>query len=415
MKKIRVGITGAAGQVGSVIVSKLCSNPQFETIAICRNLLSVGIIDTAAKNCDIRIGSITRTDEAVKLMHDCNVVINCALAMIPARPRESRLQNQTIIDNLIGLPKLSALIHMSSISVYGSSIDTARYGPKNNAFSNPKPDNDYGRSKLFIERHLAKRAKKRKLNYYLLRLGHVIGANMDRSKAILDDSKNPDFRLPFDGKLPSNTIRVKRLAAMMEPLIREEVPYGTYDVAEQSQSWRKVFNWHTQSTGFPEVKGMDEISSRLLKTAYRSRSIARDLMGWISSLPVLELVYAPCLFEVMFRALAISPKSVTESLAKFYKRVDTKRKLSQATARFDSRPIAPAYYSDAMPGRSLENEIYADYDLQADDAMELRAWHHMHTHIKWLPESIPEILSLGSAVRRCSASSAVRYPPSTWD
>ena len=242
----------------------------------------------------------------------------------------------------------------------------------------------------------------------------VIGVNMDRSKAILEGAKNPDFRLPFDGNLPSNTIRVKLLAAIMEPLIRGEVPFGTYDVAEQSQSWRMVFNWHTHSTGLPEVKGMDEISSRSLKTAYRSRSIARDVLRWMSSLPVVELIYSPSMFELMFRVLAVTPKSVTESLAKFYKRADTKRKIFQETA-FDSRPIAPAYFSDAMPGRFLENEIQVDPDLLADDALELCAWHRRNTHIQWLPESISELRSVADEAELCRVSSSGRYPHATWN
>jgi nucleoside-diphosphate-sugar epimerase len=388
MNKLRVGITGAAGQVGSVIVQTLSANPGIETVAVCRNLLSAGVIHSLAPGCDIRIGSLARPKDAGQLLGDCDTVVNCALAMVSARPRESREQNLAIGRSLLELPKLSVLIHLSSIAVYGGSIDAARYRRRKDAFRFPRPDNDYGRSKLAVERRVARRAGEKNISCYILRLGHVIGAHTDRSRAILMDAANPAFRLPFEGTLPSNTIRVGHLAVMIEALVHGKVPSGVYDAAEPSRTWREVFDWHTRSTGLPDVGGLDDVSSRSLKQAYRSRSVVRDGFGWLASLSPTDLLFRPSMFELVFRVLALTPATYIEAMARWFKRRQTRQKLSALTG-FDSPGVAPAYYSDPMPGKQLQDAIRIAPKVQDHESAEMREWHRRYADIQWLPQSIP--------------------------
>jgi len=188
MGRLKVAVTGAAGQVGSVLVRRLLQSPTIDPVAICRNVISGGLIHSTAPGCDIRIGSITESASAQKMLGDCEVIINCALAMISGQPRESRLLNKSMIDSYSHIKKLKTLIHLSSLTVYGGSIDSSR--SRRNTFEKPRPDNDYGKSKLYIERYAKRMCMSRQLNHYLLRIGHVIGANMDRSRQLIDFAQN---------------------------------------------------------------------------------------------------------------------------------------------------------------------------------------------------------------------------------
>ena len=126
---------------------------------------------------------------------------------------------------------------MSSVSVYGGCIDNNNN--IQNTFEHPRPNSDYGRSKLFIERYAKKMCLSRGLEYLILRLGHVIGAKMDRSKEILELSVDPTFQLPFNGDLASNTIHVEHLAALLAAILTSNpVKSGCYNVADNQKKWR---------------------------------------------------------------------------------------------------------------------------------------------------------------------------------
>ena len=386
MDRIEVAVTGAAGQVGSVLVRRMLEFPHIKTIAVCRNPISAGIVHSVAPSCDIRIGSITEIDSAQKLLGDCDIIVNCALAMISGRPKESRLLNRAMIDNFSHIQKLKSLIHLSSVSVYGGSIDSAK-SPRS-TFENPYPDNDYGRSKLYIEKHAKRIYRSRDLTLYILRLGHVIGAKMDRSKQIIELAQNPLFMLPFNGEIPSNTIHIERLAAMIISLLASPVPSGTYNVADKEGTWRKVVDWHTKATGLPPVKGMAVDESKRLKDIYRSRSMRRDVISWCCSFPMLSLVTYPAMFDFAFRLLEIMPASFTNRLAVAYKCRSIRGQIAEMTRRGDqAKIISPYFFSEAMPGPylALPSERGTKYPSEEELFFQLKSWYNEYSRARWLP------------------------------
>ena len=149
MDRIKVAVSGAAGQIGSVLTRRLMEINHIDTVAICRNPIGAGIIHSVTPECDIRIGSITKVDSAKKLLKDIDIIIHCALAMISGNPKKSLSLNKAMIDSFHSLEKLKLLIHLSSLSVYGGCIDNSK-----STFERPRPDSDYGRSKLCIEKYL---------------------------------------------------------------------------------------------------------------------------------------------------------------------------------------------------------------------------------------------------------------------
>jgi nucleoside-diphosphate-sugar epimerase len=387
MHKKKVAVTGAAGQVGSVIVRHLAAVPDIEAVAICRNPISAGVVHALNAECDIRTGSITEMDSAQKMLGDCDIVINCALAMVSGRPKLSRELNKNMIDNIVRLDKLKMLVHLSSISVYGGCIDQKKMSSK--SFEQPPADNDYGRSKLFIEKYAERMCRSRKLQYYLLRLGHVIGAKMDRSRQICEFASNPHFRLPYDGQLPSNTVHVERLAAMITALVFEPVPVGAYNVADENRTWRQVFDWHTETIGMNAVQGMPPERSECLKSFFTDASLLNDMKKWLGTVPFLSIVRYPVVFEYAYRALANTPQFITNRVAAQYKRLDIARQIREL-GKNDDRKLGPVYVSDAMPGPHLAIPPKVMLTVPSQDELDnaLRDWHARFALPRWLPDQL---------------------------
>jgi len=392
MSRIKVAVTGAAGQVGSVLVSRMLQVPDIDPVAICRNVISGGVVHSSAPGCEIRIGSITKPDSAQQILGDCEVIVNCALAMISGQPRESRFQNKAMIDSFSHIKRLKTLIHLSSLTVYGGFIDSSR--SRRNSFENPRPDNDYGKSKLFIERYAKRMCKTRQLNHFLLRIGHVIGANMDRSRQLIEYAQDLNFSLPFSGELPSNTIHVEHLAAMIISLISSTVPSGTYNVADKDKTWRSVLDWHTQTLGIPPVKGMAADKSNHLKVLYRKQSLLRDIVSWLGSLSILKLIKYPAIFEFAYNLLAMTPTPIATRIKTAYKCKYVRRQIAAINYHGDEM-IRPYFFSDAMPGRYLELSLGSSPERPAEEELskQLRDWFLMFSQPKPFSNPVSENLN----------------------
>ena len=390
--KMKVAVTGAAGQVGSVLVQRL-SKMDVNTVAICRNTMSAGIIHSVAPGCDIRIGSITMKNDSRQLLSDCDRIIHCALAMVSGKPKLSRRLNKAMIDNFADLEGLRQFIHLSSIAVYPEGIYRLKF-PKS-TFERPRPDNEYGRSKLLIEQYARRMCESKRLDYYILRLGHVIGAKMDRSREILELVQTPQFRLPFNGDLPSNTVHVEHLASLAIELLSKPLSSGVYNVADENRTWRQVFDWHTQSVTLPPVQGMTKEISIRHKSLCRSKSMLMDIMHWVRALPFFSLINYPAVFENAYKLLTVLPESISIKLSTAYKRLDVGRQISAANEQFDAMPfLSPVYFLDAMPGPYLK--LPADTrtnDPAVDDiAVQLKRWHRRFAVPRWLPDSVDALI-----------------------
>lgn len=387
MNKLRVAITGAAGQIGSVLVRRMIKLPNIDTVAICRNNMSAGLIHSLAPGCNVRIGSMTEEYGTRQLLGDCDIIINCALAMIKGNPKQSQLLNRMMIDNLNRLEKLKSLIHLSSISVYGLYEESAR--SERVAFERPRPDSDYGRSKLDIERYIIRKLSDKKVEWYILRLGHVYGAKMDRSRQIIELSQNAGFCLPFNGDLPSNSIHVEQLATTIIALLSASVPSGIYNVADKLKTWRQVFDWHTQATELPPVKGMSAELSDHLRRLSHSSSIGREISRWLRSLPFLSLIRYPAILDALFRITYLMPQSLTGHLAATYKCLSVRREVS-SMGKDDGLPISPVYFSDAVPGTYLAIPTGAEdgCPLPDDLSKQLKDWYRRFSEPTWLPDAV---------------------------
>lgn len=386
MAKKRIAVTGAAGTVGSALVRRLSRVDGVDVVAICRNKVSAGIIDYLNPNCTIRTGSITEKDKARNLLDDCDVVINCALAAGGGNPKNAYRSNKQIIDGILAARNLKLFIHFSSIAVYGDFIDESTRSEGTVAV--PRPDNEYGRAKLIVEQYAESACRSQKIEYRILRLGHVIGAGTDRSREIIELSRSPWFRLPFDGQLPSNTIHAERLASAVSLLLDSSTSSGIYNAAEKERTWRAVFDWHTNCLSLPRVEAMDPSECREMVSLYSERSVVRDVQRWMRSLPLNNLIRSPALFDLSLRILKRMPDALTTYIGDISRRSGAARQIS-SLSHGQHRPVSPVYFSQAMPGRFMDfpSEAPSSSASEEGTCTELKTWYERFSRPKILLDS----------------------------
>jgi nucleoside-diphosphate-sugar epimerase len=349
MKATRIAVTGATGQVGAALVRRL-RDEGWHVVATTRNALGAALVHASAPDADIRVGSLGRV-EGKHLVDDCDVIVNCALAGADGNPRQAYTHNRALVDGLLGARSLRWLIHFSTVAVYGELI--RGYRDERRAFDHPEPTSEYGRSKLYVERYVARQGEARGIRATLLRLGHVYGAGIGRSREIIELARHPDFELPFGGRFPSNGIHIDRLSESMVRLLHGNGTGGTFSFAEKDSSWRDVFDWHTSCLGLPAVSGMSEEDSEAAREVWARASIAHDVASWVRALPVKQLVRAPAVFDLGLRILAHTPSAITTRVTKINQLVGASSDVV-GTTRAGGDPLPPPYLSAGMPGPYLD-------------------------------------------------------------
>ena len=356
MKNIKVGVLGANGQIASTLLRRLAETSDVKPVAVCRNRVGAAMISDV--DCDVRIGSIADEDTARKLLNDCQAVVNCIWPNLPSK--ELGPENEAIIHNLRDLKSLTRVIHLSSVSVYGCIH-------RGSTFARPRPDTSYGREKLSLEKYVARIFSGSSREYFIIRLGHVFGPHQWLSTSVIDLASTGAFSLPFDGDCPSNAIHVEELANALTWLVSATVPSGTYNLAATpQQTWRQIFDWHTNICGLPGVTAMTNEDSKALREGYiknsqRSMGIKCiiEILGWLRSLPVQQLIGSGEVRNAGSKLLKVMPPSIKN-------RVKAANALRQVHLDIGAlqRPVitpAPWFYSDAMPGQFLQAPISTSY------------------------------------------------------
>lgn len=373
MSKIKVAVSGANGQIGSVVLRHLAQCPQLEAIGICRNAVSAALIDSIG--CEVRIGSIQEPQSAGRLLGDCEAVVNCALAT--GLPKESRLENRAIIKNLARLENCRIAILMSSVAVYGSCID-----PERSRFEHPRPDTSYGKTKLHLERFTRRVFSRSPARCFILRLGHVYGPSQWLTRSIVELAQETDFKLAFDGRLLSNCIHASNLAVAFERLLLHSPDPGIYNVTDSPhRTWREIFDWHTGVLKLPRVQGMSEEESERRRHQLfrygRRNLLAKSLIEvfrWVRSLPYHDLANSQAIRELGYSLMLAAPASLEKRFKKYYVLHSARLR----TRLWTNPPIKirPEMFCGSMPGRYLELPLASSAlpDQESEMNRELEEW-----------------------------------------
>lgn len=371
----RIAITGATGQVGSRLLRHLHAGG-LRVVGVVRNPLGAALCHAAAPECEIRIGSLTPHDGEAHVLDDCDVIINCALESSGGLPRYAYTRNRQLVDGLLKARSLKWLVHFSTVAVYGELL--GEWSDEDRSRRRPSPTSEYGRSKLYVERYAGRRARARGIGYTALRLGHVYGAGIARSREIVELARDPGFRLPFGGRLPSNAIHQDALGAAVLSLLREGPRHSIYGVAEPVRTWRDVFDWHTGCLGLPPVLPMADDESATQRSAWADRSVTREALVWLRQLPLKSLVRAPATFDLALRVLANTPDSITRRVSELNRRTGAGAYIDRA-AQAEASPLPAVYLSAGMPGPFLGLPSIPTTGLgsEPERARELQEWYDL--------------------------------------
>ncbi|HEY3886269.1 MAG TPA: NAD-dependent epimerase/dehydratase family protein [Vicinamibacterales bacterium] len=373
--RARIGVTGATGQVGSRLLRHLHA-AGCPVVAAVRNPLAAALCDAAVPGCEIRIGSLVPEAGARHVLDDCDVLINCALESSGGIPRQAYARNRRLIDGLFGARALKWLVHFSTVAVYGELI--AAHADPERARRHPHPTSEYGRSKLFVERYAARRAAARGIDCTVLRLGHVYGAGIARSREIIELAQTAAFRLPFGGRLPSNAIHQDGVGAAIVGLLAGGPRRSIESLAEPAHSWRDVFDWHTGVLGLPPIRSMDDQESAVRRDTVAGASIPREALAWLQGLPIKALVRSPATFDLALRILANTPDGITKRVSDANRRAGARAQIACAEASM-TLAVPPLYLSSGMPGPFCDVPPPSAGGLgsAAERARELREWHEL--------------------------------------
>ena len=371
----RIGVTGATGQVGSRLLRHLRAGG-FTVVAAVRNPLGAALCDAAAPNCEIRVGSLTPANGASHLLDDCDVILNCAIESSGGIPRQAYTRNRLLVDGLLKAKALKWLVHFSTVAVYGELIRES--ADQEHERRHPRPTSEYGRSKLYVERYAARQARARGIDYTAIRLGHVYGAGIARSREIVELSRTPGFRLPFDGRLPANAIHADRLSTGIVRLLNDGARDEIYSLAEPRDTWRMVFDWHTGCLRLPAVLAMSDDESMARRDSVADRSPVREAIAWLRGLPIKSLVRSPATFDLALQALVKTPISVTKHVTEINRRTGANAQIARVNAAA-GQPVPSLYLSSGMPGPFLElpSAPAAGIGSDAARARELRDWYDL--------------------------------------
>jgi nucleoside-diphosphate-sugar epimerase len=371
----KVAVIGANGRIGPALTRYLSETEGLEVVAVSRNSLgrnSLGSTLLRHVDCEKRIGSIADPILAQKLIGDCEIVVNCAFDR--GLPRTSKIINQKIIYNIAKIEKITQVILLSTVALYGTLVHNG-----NMNFHSPRPDTPYGKLKRTLEKYAIKMLSQTNQNVYVLRTGHVYGPFQWLSKYIFETVKSESFTLPFNGRLPSNAIHIDNLSSGIRGLIFNSTESGIYNFTDYPQrSWREIYDWHTKLLNEPPVPGMDDDKSELqfkkhleiYKRSMYARAVL-DIVSWLKSIPFHNLEQLQSLRALMFLILSYSPLVLERGMKLIYDRWSAKKKVLKFSEQMFTPD--PLLFCLEVPGPYLAIRKSSDL-ISYDSDQELKSW-----------------------------------------
>lgn len=234
----RVAILGANGQVGAELCLLLARRSDLQIVPICRNRSGSAYLRWMGIPC--RHGRPSDPNDAARLLGDCDIVINSALAT--GTPAEIRKTEEQLVRQAFTHSKAGAkIIHFSTQNVYGD--------PRVGRFIRWK--SPYGRTKLTTEKRVRSEMRRTGKAAYIFRLGHVCGALQGMSFDVREEVRAARVILP-ERDCASNTVyTVTIIDAILQVMSRASSP-GVYDLMNVPQwTWRQVYAYEAQELSLP--------------------------------------------------------------------------------------------------------------------------------------------------------------------
>jgi nucleoside-diphosphate-sugar epimerase len=368
MCALKVGIVGAAGQVGIALLSGINQGTGISAVGICRN--SVSAARVAAQGLAVRTAQTDDAKQLAEVTHDLDALVNCALPQY--RPSKTSAANRRLARALAEVSKGKHLVHLSSVAVYGDYI-----GGEKSSFQSPRPDTAYGRQKLQMEVLLRKCADKQAGRCTILRVGHVYGPELRWSESLFDLIQHHRFRLPFDGQQPSNGIAIPNLVEAVREVLLATPAATTLNVTNLPQiTWRELFDLHSQACVGPFVESLRSSESEDYSRIYRKRArtgmlgrFVKETLGWAMQLPGSYIAAVPTLKAVAQQAVGLVGNEALD--AKIWALYC--RRLAPRIGGGSAAAVEPIFFSEPMPGPCVQYNVGTPTDL----VPALRSWYEV--------------------------------------
>lgn len=394
MSRLRVAVTGAAGNVGSALVKGLAANGEFEVVALVRNELAAKTLGPV--DAEIRIGSITDQESSRRMLAGCGAVINCALPK--GLPRNSREQSDAILSNIASAPDVRIAVHFSSVAVYGACVD-----PRTNSFERPRPTSTYGIEKLRSENVAARLFSKRGIGYHIMRLGHVYGPAQWISSDILLRTTDPAFALPFGGNVPSNAVSIYAVIEAIRGMLNGTQPIGVRNLVDAPQStWRELFDFHTELLGRPAALSMTDRESHAWQSRYFAesrgpvRTVLRATKASLRSAELFRVTQHIAFRRLVNGLLSVAPSWMEQSSRHAY----VQRKAAVAVRQLAGGREPPAQHLCMPPVPGPSFATIHKHAVFAAMTEELRTYLRRMSSYRWdMRELASDALAQGSTVK----------------
>lgn len=377
---MKIAIVGAAGQVGATILRHLAKHSEHTVFGVTRNEFAAAPL--RHEGLEIRVGEVTDPNQCRHLLASADVIVNAALHL--GLPKHSRLQNRAIIRNLIQESGNAAVVHFSTVAVYGSCHDNSY-----STFDRPRGDSTYAKGKLKLEYFGSDLSRKNRKRLAMLRLGHVYGPGQGLSKQFFSELESGNFCLPFDGLLLSNTVHVHRLAEAIPALVMGLDGVKTWNAVNEPQvSWRDVYNLHSHAAQLPLANAVSDSESLFWQRIHREKA-QRSMVGrlfiagarWLRRLPVKSLADDYAVRETMDALMLRLPLSFEKAV---YRRYQGFAGAHRVTAH-KAVTAPPWYYSDPVPGPNALQALSAaaEEERAVQELQDLTLWYKSFSLPEW--------------------------------
>jgi len=339
---MKVHIVGGNSQVGTEL-ALLYREQGHDVVPVVRSRRSAWFLDHAGF--DYRVADVTDPSDAGEVLRDAELVVVTAFASKHTRegfrPDAARETNLALASNPVEYaPDDSTVVYFSTVHAFGDTV-----GPSDWTW--------YGREKRAAEKRLLKAAKKHDRSACAFRLGHVFGANQNKTRKIIRPvSRGAYERVAVDADKPSNVVHTATIADALLTYHEADYEPDVYTVVSDPQwSWRDVYDYYTDDETSISYAGDIDSGDRSLL----SRSFGRLIGALEPYRTVLTsfLLYAP---EPVNRRLSQrSRKSNVRANITAYRERNTFH-----THEFDYEPAPGPHLSGVAPAEQLLEEYTLD-------------------------------------------------------
>lgn len=385
MDKVKVAIIGGAGRIGTRLVRRLASGKTYVPVPVIRDKMAQRFLGHDRKLA--RIGSIIDSDSAIRLIGDCEVVINLAFSGTTPSAIDN---NMELVKVIATLKTVNVIVNVSTISVYGEPFTTHHMN-----FEKPKPNSLYGESKLAMERIVSNALNKTSSRYFLIRLGAVYGPSQTVSRMVFGNVMSPSFKLPFAGDMPSNAVSVESFVESIVCLLDNPPTNGVYNCVEDPQkTWREIYDLHTSAWKLPRVGSMSYESSYSLRkeiriaSGFESAPMQFKLKHAVRYITHNSFINNPVSKKIYLKYRRHIPIHVDKKIARSFGKNSAdviNERIAESTL---GNPEMPSLlFSDPVPGRNLPFDS-SSCDPNKNMSHDLWEWFRDQTEFRWDTSSL---------------------------